>query len=368
MRSEDEGRFQMLWNCGGCGTEKLLALDHKFCPKCGSPQDSKDRYFPSDDEKIAVEDHPFHGADKICGACDTPNAGNANFCAACACPLDDAKEAARRRDRLHEDEQSDDGESGKDARAEHKQRRIEHEQERVREMSGAPPPKPKATKKKRGKGIIGVAVIGCFGFFGLAVVGMILFAILSSLMATSGDVDVTGHHWKRTVQVEVFGPETKEAWQSAVPQGARDVVCEQAVKEKKKVQDGEKCKTRKIDNGDGTFQQKKECKPTYKQEPVYADKCKFDVDSWKKVRQEQAAGDDTNARWPTVKLKQSGDCIGCEREGEREAIYTVHFTDDEGAKHDCKYPEAKWKGYARGGKYKASFAGLSGALQCGTVK
>ena len=71
-RSTDLGTYQMLWDCPYCGTPKLLALDHKHCPACGGAQDPTRRYFPKDDEKIAVEGHVFVGKDKICGACEAP--------------------------------------------------------------------------------------------------------------------------------------------------------------------------------------------------------------------------------------------------------------------------------------------------------
>ena len=92
----DGKTYEMMWDCGACGTPKLLAKSHKHCPTCGSPQDATWRYFPPDDEKVAVEDHVFMGKDRICGACGSPNAAQAKFCGSCGSDLDDAKEAQTR--------------------------------------------------------------------------------------------------------------------------------------------------------------------------------------------------------------------------------------------------------------------------------
>ena len=73
-KRRDLGTYQMLWDCAYCDTTKLLALDHRHCPNCGGAQDAERRYFPSDEDKVAVEDHEFFGADWQCAACDSPNA------------------------------------------------------------------------------------------------------------------------------------------------------------------------------------------------------------------------------------------------------------------------------------------------------
>ena len=56
----EETHYEMLWDCEYCGTDKLLGVSQKFCPNCGSAQNAEKRYFPKDDEKVAVADHD-HG-------------------------------------------------------------------------------------------------------------------------------------------------------------------------------------------------------------------------------------------------------------------------------------------------------------------
>ncbi|MEM9265390.1 MAG: hypothetical protein AAGA46_07690 [Cyanobacteria bacterium P01_F01_bin.13] len=74
--------YQMLWDCQFCGTQKLLAKTHRACPRCKAPQDPAWRYFPSDADKVAVENYEFKGNDKICAACDSINEADAKFCCA----------------------------------------------------------------------------------------------------------------------------------------------------------------------------------------------------------------------------------------------------------------------------------------------
>lgn len=355
----DEATYQMLWDCQACFTAGLLALDHKFCPACGSPQDPTTRYFPSDAQKVLVADHTFTGADKICPACDSPNAATAGFCQACGSPLDDATEAARRGDRVVEDGEVDAGDSARDALDEAKQRKQADEARRIREMGGKPPEEP--PKKRRGVG--GWIVMGCLGIAAIALVGCVGFWLLSMMLATSGQVVVDGHAWTRSVDIETFGPVKKSDWQDRVPANAANVRCSREVKDTQRVADGEDCKTRKIDRGDGTFTEKRECTTRYREEKIYGQKCRYTVDEWKKARSEQAAGTDLSPTWPAVRLRQ-----GTEREGQRHATNTVYLRDEDGTRHPCDLPEARWRGMTDGQTFEASFGGLTGAIDCASLE
>jgi hypothetical protein len=352
-----DARYQMLWDCPGCDTAGLLALDHKFCPVCGTPQDPKLRYFPSDEQKVAVEDHPYHGADKVCGACDTPNVATAGFCTACGSAMDDAKAAARREDRVVADGAADAGDNTKAARDEAKQKRQAAEERRVREAAGQPA---EPSKPRRGMGaylglgcgaIVAIAALGCVGFF-----------LLSWLLQTQDTLTVSGHTWDRRVDVEVLGPVKKSDWKDEVPAAASDVVCRSEKKDTKKVPDGEDCQMRKKDLGDGTFTEVRECTTRYRTEDVFGEKCSYTVVTWSKARSEQAAGADLSPRWPQVTLTPAK-----EREGKRHETYTLALTDSKGQGHTCDLAEPAWRSYAQGSKVQASFGGLTGLIDCGSL-
>src|SRR5215813_11562089 len=98
--------YEMQWDCRFCGTKKLLGKTHRFCPNCGGQQDPTWRYFPSDAEKVAVQDHVYVGADRICPACKTLNSANAEFCGNCGSPMTKAAEAKKVGERQHAEGQA----------------------------------------------------------------------------------------------------------------------------------------------------------------------------------------------------------------------------------------------------------------------
>lgn len=354
MREENKGRFEMLWDCPNCGTEKLLGLTHRHCPNCGSAQDPSKRYFPSDDQKVAVENHPYQGADRVCAGCDTPNAAKAGFCVNCGAPLEDSKEVRTRA--VQASKSGFQGESVSDAKKEAEAARLA---ERQKAMGGAPSG---SAAGKTGIGLMGIlmAALGvvCCG-------GLLLFFFWKQDAALT----VTGHNWERTVAVETFGPVIETAWKEQVPAAAEGVTCRPEVKDKKKVEDGEDCETKRKDKGDGTFEEVKECHPKYREEPVYADKCSYTVNKWKETSKAKAEGKALTPApsWPSTSLSQTGECIGCQREGERKETYTVHLRDAKGGDHTCDLPEATWKGMADGSGWKSTVGVLSGSVDCGAL-
>jgi hypothetical protein len=348
MRTEDQGTYEMQWDCEACGTAKLLGLTHRFCPACGSPQDPEGRYFPSDENKIAVENHQLVGRDRACPACDTPNANEANNCMGCGCPLDEAKEVDLRQDVVTADGASFGGESGADAKAVKREKRAQ--------VVAAAQKQPEPEKKSgKGKWVAG----------GGALAGVAALLMMSSPV----DLEVQGHSWERTIEVQEFGPTRDGSWCSSRPSDAYNLSRSRKVKSHKKVPDGEECKTRRVDNGNGSYSQKRECRTKYKKEPVYAAWCDYTVDRWHRDRVEEASGKglDPIPAWPKVTLVRTGDCIGCEREGSRSESYTVQFLDQESESHDCDFGQEKWADFTVGSKW-AGEVGVVAGLDCDEVR
>ena len=90
-REESLGSYEMLWDCPHCDTKKNLGVTHRHCPNCGAPQDASKRYFPSDADKVAVANHQFTGADRVCSSCGTAQSAKAKNCGKCGAPLDGMK-------------------------------------------------------------------------------------------------------------------------------------------------------------------------------------------------------------------------------------------------------------------------------------
>lgn len=326
MREDHLGRYQMLWSCPACGTEKLLGLDHRYCPNCGSPQAADKRYYPPEGEEVAVENHPYHGADRVCPACETPMSAAAAFCGSCGCPMDEAKAAA--------------------FKAEH------------RAGPPAAPPPPEPPKKSRGApGLVGM---GCAL---VLLASMAIFCGLAVFWKKEASVAVTGHSWERSVAVEKQALVSESAWKEQLPSGATEVRCQKEQKGTEKVQDGEECSTVKRDKGDGTFDKVNECKPKYRSEPVYGEKCSYKVMKWTTARTEKTGGKSSgdDPAWPQVRLAAG------EREGARTATYTVHLKVDGEAK-TCTPDEATWKRLQAGRTYKGKVAVIGGAVDCGSLK
>lgn len=342
MASRDLGTYQMLWNCPFCGTEKLLALTHRHCPSCGAPQDPANRYFPSEADKVAVEDHRFSGSDKICPSCQAPNGAAASHCGTCGAELDGAKEAGRVADRVAS------AEAGQSLEAQKKAERKAAQQ------------LPEPPKQKGGRGCL---IVGC-----LVLVVLVVVALVATLWTREATMQVTGHTWSRVVAVERYGSTDASSWCDEMPPDARSVSHMQKQRSTNKVADGEECHTKQVDNGDGTFKEVEDCQTKYRSETVYGDWCSYTVDRWKRVRDETASGSDLSPRWPEVRLGQTGTCIGCEREGTKTQTYTVLFKDPQGDRQTCDLPEDRWKSMADGSRWAARVRVMTGGLDCGELK
>jgi hypothetical protein len=353
--TESADRYEMLWDCSHCGTDALLALSQRFCPTCGSPQDPTQRYFPSDEEKVAVEDHPLMGADKVCRACDTPNAAAATYCVGCGADLADARGIEARSDVVVGVGEAFQGESAADAKAE---ARARMDAARAAAMGKTPAAPPKA-----GMGWLGWSIL-------LAVGGGIVALILFFTWTREVGVTVQSLAWERTIVVEAFGEVSDSAWCDELPAGAKGVRRSKEKKGTKQVPDGETCVMRKKDLGDGTFKEVKECTPKTKEEPVMADMCRFTIDKWSEARTEKASGGgkEPAPEWPKVTLAKTGECRGCEREGAKQERYIITFARDGGTTQECDVDRARWDAAAPGQAWKGAARMMGGALACDTLK
>ena len=327
MTTRDKGTFQMLWDCPSCDTPKLLGLDHRYCPNCGFPQAAEKRYFPEPGQEVAVADHVYHGVDWKCPGCDTPNSAAAKFCGSCGAPRDGDGKAVG----FAEDEPP------------------------------APPPAEPPKKSKKG-----CMFLGCGG---LLLVAVILVAV-SLLWKKDIALEVSGHSWERSIEIERYGAVSESDWCDAMPAAAYDVSRKSEVRDHKQVPDGEECTTKNVDKGDGTFDKVEECKPKYRDEPIYDDECSFEIDKWSTARTAKASGSSLSdsPAWPDVGTLTGGNATGAERQGTKNESYTVTYRDPDGGTHDCGYPQSSWSGIALGSKWSAQAGVLFANLDCDSLK
>lgn len=343
-----EKTYEMLWDCKYCGSTKLLGLTHRHCPSCGAPQDATSRYFPADEERIAVEDHEFVGADLRCAACGEANGARSKHCRNCGAPLADAASVAVRGEQVHAAGQFG-GDSGGAARA---------------ELLAGPAPAP-APRRRPGVGVF--AGCGCVALL----VGLATLVAVLLFWKREAAVEVTGHRWERHVAVERFAKATETAWCDSPPAGGRELSRARQERSQRQVPDGQVCRTRKQDQGDGTFKEIEECQAKTRSEPVLDDRCTYEVMRWSVARRVTAQGSSAAdaPRWPSVEVSRPGECEGCEREGARTETYTVYLREVGGKAraHTCELPEERWAALSVGSRHRSKVNQLTGALDCAAL-
>lgn len=318
----DGAVYEMLWDCGYCGTKKLLGLTHRHCPSCGAPQDPAKRYFPGDADKVLARDHVYVGSDRTCPACRAPNGAKSACCGGCGAPLEGAAEVAR-----------------------------------VKESAPAPVPAAKGPKGRFS------ARIGWV----LAAVALGVYALTRSKPAS---LSVAQHSWQRTIDIERLVPATESAWCDQLPAGAKVLSQSREVRSQRKVEDGQECTTHKVDQGDGTYVEREDCRPRYRGEPVYDERCSYAVLRWQTERTLTSDGASLldAPRWPLVQSLRAGGGEGGEREGTRREHYTLTLVDAEGHQHRCDVDEATWRALRDGAEVEARMGVVTGAVDCDALR
>lgn len=322
--SGTEPVYEMLWKCNFCGTDKLRAKTQRFCLNCGAPQEPKNRYFPSEEEWVAVQNDDYQGADKTCPACSTPNSAKSTFCSQCGSAMDGSKTV------------------------------------QLKEDTANKPPEPEETKK-RPFWLTAIVFLLLFG---------ITFFIVNHFWRETVVLELTKAEWKREVKIEQFKEVKDSSWCDALPREAYSVSKKSEVRDHKKIPDGETCRTDRVDRGDGTFVAKKVCEPKYREEPVYADKCYYTINRWQYNRSLVSSGTDKQPKDPEVVLSKTGtNCLGCEREGERIAKYIFTLKNPKAAEPIlCEVKEQLWQQANPDSKWQMEMSVMTDSVHCDTLK
>ncbi len=347
-----EPRYEMVWDCPACETQGLLGVTHRHCPACGAAQDPSRRYFPPDDARVAVDDHPYQGVDVVCGACDTPNAAKAQFCVGCGSPLSGAAAAALRAEQVAGASGFAD-DSARAAKAEADARRDADRAARMAAAASAPPAAPASGGWGWALPIAGggALIAVCCG-----VVGAFLF------WKQDASIEVTGHEWSRTIEVEALQSVVDEAWRDELPADAQDVRCRDERRGSTRVPDGQDCRDVRVDLGDGSFTTRQDCTAKFREEPRFDARCRYTVKRWKTVDTARAGGAALvpAPEWPAVSLATG------RREGARSERYVLRVR---GASGDdtCEVDQARWAAATVGSRWAVEVGVLTGALDCSAV-
>lgn len=347
--------YEMLWDCKFCGTTKLLGKTHRHCPGCGAPQDPNTRYFPSDDEKVAVEDHIYVGADQICPSCQGLNVASAEFCTTCGAPLSEAARARTLESQSRAEGEKFESSGSRDLTKE------QFEAEMLRVGVRKPP--------AAGRGMNPLIPIALIGFIGLLVVG----ALVALFWTRETVLVATGHSWAREVTIEDFAARPGTAWRDGLPADAYNLSCRVEQRSVNRIPDGQDCRTVRVDRGDGTFTERQECTTRYREEPVYDERCTYLVNRWAFSHTLAAEGQGLSPEpyWPEVTdLQCPGQArLGCQREGGRNAQYLVHFSGDEGRQYQCPFEQSVWQSVPIESVWGAQVRVVdAGAVDCGSLE
>lgn len=220
----------------------------------------------------------------------------------------------------------------------------------------APSPQAQGTKSgKTSKSTKMIVGCGC-GFLLLVVLAIVAFFIVNSLLTKDAAFQVQGHSWRHEIPVEVYKMSHRTSSCSSMPAGAERV---------KRTKLDPVCTTKRVDQGDGTFKEVRDCKDR-------DDECSYYIGEWKKHRAEQQSGNSLqdNLTWPEVRLGRTGECEGCERQGARKATYTVKFKDTSGGKaQECEFSDVnKWRSFTVDSKWKGKVGGLTGSIDCDSLQ
>jgi hypothetical protein len=339
------GRYEMLWDCSFCGASKLLAKTYRHCPECGAPQDQTKRYFPPEGEKVAVTD-AYAGTDKVCASCKHANGAKSTHCAQCGAPLEGAASVKVRSEQkvvsgqrfLADDATAAESELADNAR-----------------------PKPAPVKKKSWAWL----------YILIAVAGLCFVIWFMCIRKRTADFEVMEQRWKRAVAIEEWKEVMKETWKRDLPSGARVTSCHEKEYEQRKVEDGQECSMKRIDKGDGTFEEREECHTKYRSEPVYRTWCRFGVFEWTEIDRKVAqTNDGTEPTWPDTGLAGAkvAQEAGARREGKREEVFELEVQEPKGARHTCAVSEALWKKLPKGAAAKGEVRARSGDIVCDSLR
>ena len=297
--------YEMLWDCQFCGTERNLGKTHRFCPNCGAPQNPDSRYYPSDENKIAVEEHKFVGVDVTCPACNQLNSGDAEFCQQCGSPLTEGAKANTLGEQMKGAGGIFESSGSRDV--------VQEKYDAAMERIGV---KPKEKAKNKGSNIKVFAIIG--------VIIAILVGIGALLtMTESATVVAKEHSWERTISVDDSRPPGDNM---SIDFGS----CSRKQRSTNRIPDGETCKTVRKDNGDGTYKESQQCTTKYREEPVYDDYCRWRGNHW----------EDSYSR------VTSGVGLSPEPYYENVSKYDVNFTGNENRTYTCDFPQDEWSNIA----------------------
>jgi hypothetical protein len=330
-----EGR----WDCSQCGTKKILGRDMS-CPRCGRKRPEKTHFYLADGEPEVTDLKQIVrakiGPDWYCGHCNSGNKADETSCSQCG--------------------------AGKDSPT-----LIPPHNSRIDTQKEIKP-----NKNKVWLGISGL---------------LLLSATLYIFWPRQIILEATGFRWERSINIEIYKTVIEEDWN--LPNNGRKLKSWQDIRTYRQVLDHYETRSRQISENVQTGTEEYNCgtrdlgngyfedvtcsrsvyetryhtehyqEPTYRDEPIYDTKHRFEIDKWIHSRTESARSNDQRPYWPEFTLinNRSGP-IGNERKGNQSETYIVYFISKgkNPDKYEEKFDMKTWKSYISGGLYSAKLS------------
>ncbi len=297
------------WDCSYCGAVGIPGPETK-CTSCGSLRDKDVKfYLPENAPEITDEAElakAKQGPDWHCGFCGVDNVATAVKCKQC-------------------------GAGAADAAAHRKVQEIPDAPD-----SPAPAPVRSAPVKSGSKK-------GLFIFLGvlLAIALGLYFFVFRTQSQT---MEVTGHAWEQSIQVEKFKLVVEEKWADKMPAGVRELSRKQELFKTEKVKTGTKrVKTGTKDLGNGRFEDVYKDKPVFEERKIMKAKVRYEIERWVPERKALAKGEGTDPKWPKTNLLKG------EREGAKSSSYKLLLKGPEGKSLTWTTGnQDRWKAFVKG--------------------
>lgn len=351
--------YEMLWDCQFCGTKGNLGLTHRFCPNCGAPQNPDARYYPSDEQKVAVQDHRYVGVDVICPNCSELNSAEAEYCGQCGTPLTEAARARTLSAQSRSKNEIFESSGSRDITKERFDRQMQ--------AIGVQPD----TREKQKRGGMNM---GCFILLGIA--ALVAVGVFIAFNWTSdAQFTVVERQWERTIDVQQYTDFRVNTWRDSRPAGD-DVQlvfgsCREQQRGTRRIPDGETCRTVRTDNGDGTFSERQQCTTNYRNEPVYDDMCTWTGYNWQNTTPLSANNQISSSLiWPQASFTEcSALRVGCLREaGRSESYFIIYRNNADESLHTCEYSLGRWTEIEEQSRWVGKVRQLGGSLVCDSLQ
>ncbi len=334
MTRKSLGFVQLEWTCPNCETRN--PGPQKVCSSCGMPQPEDVEFEQPAQEKLIEDEADIAkakaGPDIHCYYCGSRNPAGAETCSQCGALL--AEGTARASGEVlgaHRDKPAEKitcpacGTENEPDAPKCAQCGASLVQPKPAELPPKAEPAPPAKSRSRLVGVVVGVVLAL-----LVCAGCVTFFVLSNRTEDTS-AQVQGCSWTREIAIEALVPVTGEDWRDDIPAGADIGQCTEKVhhtEEQPTGQTREVCGTPyTVDSGSGYGEVVQDCttEEIMEEIEIYADWCDYSVDEWQVVDTAALSGDDSNPRWPELRLQAN------RREGTRDESYQFTFSTEAGS-------------------------------------